>query len=124
MSTPDVTCLFSEYNFYYKHKYPWFEFTSNVHHIGYVVILDHLVKRRPLSFLNIYICSCTYICIEFLLCILRMCLCVPLADVRGVKTKQGDDMSPIRRSVLEDLLRGRQSDLGFQELMLRAQSLE
>lgn len=43
--------------------------------------------------------------------------------IRGV-IKQGDDMSPIRRSVLEDLLRGRQSDLGFQELMLRAQSLE
>lgn len=33
-------------------------------------------------------------------------------------------MSLIRRSVLEDLLHGRQSELGFQELMIRAQSLE
>lgn len=54
-----------------------------------------------------------------------LCACACLfADFAVVKFKQGDDISPIRRSVLEDLLRGRQSDLGFQELMLRVQSLE
>lgn len=62
----------------------------------------------------VFVCLCACAC---------ACACL-FADFAVVKLKQGDDMSPIRRSVLEDLLRGRQSDLGFQELMLRVQSLE
>lgn len=37
---------------------------------------------------------------------------------------QGDGISNIRRSGLEDLLRGHQPQLWIEELMLRAQSLE
>lgn len=37
---------------------------------------------------------------------------------------QGDEMSVIRRSVLEDLLRRPQSQTGAQDLMTRAQSEE
>lgn len=37
---------------------------------------------------------------------------------------QGNELSVIRRSVLEDLMRGPQSPEGAQELMTRAQSEE